>query len=227
MARRGRRATTPTPSHAPSTAAAIRLISVVRSTVTAVMKISAWMTVGVAWPALSVPGICSSGGWRRSLKIAVVGAKDPMPSVSKKFVTNPIAPSVSPGSDDGAAGSRVRARSSRYQRAMYHKVSAPSAHSRASVPIFIFTNASIAVPRGYQLTRRKNPMAEAGEPTLGRREFVQGAVSTTALAAAPGFVLAASRAAAEKAAVLAQIPKMHAQNVKRLQDWMALPSMAA
>src|ERR1700720_1130685 len=70
-------------------------------------------------------------------------------------------------------------------------------------------------------------MADAGEPTLGRREFVQGAVSTTALAAVPGLVLAASHAAADKAAVLAQIPKMHAENVKRLQDWIALPSIAA
>ena len=75
-------------------------------------------------------------------------------------------------------------------------------------------------------------MAEAGEPTLGRREFVQGAVSTTALAGAalgavPGLVLAASQAAADKVAVLAQIPKMHQQNLKRLQDWIALPSIAA
>jgi hypothetical protein len=70
-------------------------------------------------------------------------------------------------------------------------------------------------------------MAEADEPTLGRREFVQAAVCGAALAAAPGFVLAASRAAADKAAVLAQVPKMHAQNVKRLQDWIALPSIAA
>src|SRR3984893_308712 len=70
-------------------------------------------------------------------------------------------------------------------------------------------------------------MAEAGEPTLGRREFVQGALAGAALAAAPGMVLAATHAAADKAAVLAQIPKMHAQNVKRLQDWIALPSIAA
>jgi acetylornithine deacetylase/succinyl-diaminopimelate desuccinylase-like protein len=32
---------------------------------------------------------------------------------------------------------------------------------------------------------------------------------------------------ADKAAVLAQIPKMHAQNIKRLQEWIALPSIAA
>jgi acetylornithine deacetylase/succinyl-diaminopimelate desuccinylase-like protein len=64
----------------------------------------------------------------------------------------------------------------------------------------------------------------AGDSGLGRREFVQGAVAGVALAAAPGAVLAAS---GDKAAVLAQIPKMHAENIKRLQDWIALPSIAA
>src|SRR5580692_2633731 len=49
---------------------------------------------------------------------------------------------------------------------------------------------------------------------LSRREFVQGTVSGLALAAAP-------------AAVLAQIPKMHTENVTRLQEWIALPSIAA
>jgi acetylornithine deacetylase/succinyl-diaminopimelate desuccinylase-like protein len=62
---------------------------------------------------------------------------------------------------------------------------------------------------------------------LNRREFVQGTVSGLALAAAPAAVLAATRKEAEKAAVLAQIPKMHAENLKRLQDWIALPSIAA
>ena len=62
---------------------------------------------------------------------------------------------------------------------------------------------------------------------LDRREFVQGAVSGVALASLPGLVLAASQGSAGKAAVLAQIPKMHAENVKRLQDWIALPSIAA
>ncbi len=64
----------------------------------------------------------------------------------------------------------------------------------------------------------------AGDPDFGRREFVQGAVAGVALAAAPGAVLATSR---DAAAVLAQIPKMHAQNIQRLQDWIALPSIAA
>jgi acetylornithine deacetylase/succinyl-diaminopimelate desuccinylase-like protein len=68
-------------------------------------------------------------------------------------------------------------------------------------------------------------MSEDGSK-LDRREFVQGAVSGVALAALPGLALAASQGA-DKAVVLAQIPKMHAQNVKRLQEWIALPSIAA
>lgn len=69
-------------------------------------------------------------------------------------------------------------------------------------------------------------MADAGEPRLGRREFVQGAVSGVALAAVPSMVLAAG-ADKDRKAVLAQIPGMHAQNVKRLQDWIGLPAIAA
>jgi len=61
---------------------------------------------------------------------------------------------------------------------------------------------------------------------LGRREFVQAAASGAALAAVPALSLAATHGA-DKAAVLAQVPKMHAANVKRLQDWIALPSIAA
>jgi acetylornithine deacetylase/succinyl-diaminopimelate desuccinylase-like protein len=63
---------------------------------------------------------------------------------------------------------------------------------------------------------------------FSRRDFVHGAVSGAALAAVPMAVFAASPAKdADKAAVLAQVPKMHAANVKRLQDWIALPSIAA
>ena len=63
---------------------------------------------------------------------------------------------------------------------------------------------------------------------LNRREFVQGTVSGLALAAVPAAVLAAGRAKdADKAAVLAQIPGMHAENLRRLQEWIALPSIAA
>jgi acetylornithine deacetylase/succinyl-diaminopimelate desuccinylase-like protein len=61
---------------------------------------------------------------------------------------------------------------------------------------------------------------------LSRRNFVQGALSGAVLGLAPTAVLAAGDNA-DKAAVLAQIPKMHAENLKRLQDWIALPSIAA
>ena len=63
---------------------------------------------------------------------------------------------------------------------------------------------------------------------FSRRDFVQSAVSGAALAAVPLAVFAAAPAGdADKAAVLAQIPKMHAANIKRLQEWIALPSIAA
>ena len=71
-------------------------------------------------------------------------------------------------------------------------------------------------------------MSEDTDHGLSRREFVQGAVSGAALAAAPATVLAAlSGGAPDKGAVLAEVPKMHAANIKRLQDWIALPSIAA
>ena len=63
---------------------------------------------------------------------------------------------------------------------------------------------------------------------FSRRDFVQGAVSSVALASMPmGILAAAPTKDADKAAVLAQIPKMHAANIKRLQEWIALPSIAA
>ncbi len=70
-------------------------------------------------------------------------------------------------------------------------------------------------------------MANDPKSQFSRRDFVQGAVSGAALAAAPVGVFAASPNNADKAAVLAQIPKMHAINIKRLQEWIALPSIAA
>src|SRR6202451_2048269 len=71
-------------------------------------------------------------------------------------------------------------------------------------------------------------MAQEKYPELNRRSFVQGAVSGVALAAGPAAVFAAAKATdADKAAVLAQIPQMHAANLRRLQDWIALPSIAA
>jgi len=66
-------------------------------------------------------------------------------------------------------------------------------------------------------------MKQTADPGLTRREFVAaGAV----LAAAPALALGAG-SAGDKAAVLAQIPGMHDANVRRLQQWIALPSIAA
>ena len=67
------------------------------STSTIAMKMKAWTIVGRAWPTLSVPGIFSSGTRPFSLKIDVVGAKEPMPSVSKKFVRKPMESWIVPG----------------------------------------------------------------------------------------------------------------------------------
>ena len=62
---------------------------------------------------------------------------------------------------------------------------------------------------------------------FSRRDFVHSAVSGAALAAVPLAIFAAAPGDSDKAAVLAQISKMHAANIKRLQDWIALPSIAA
>jgi acetylornithine deacetylase/succinyl-diaminopimelate desuccinylase-like protein len=68
-------------------------------------------------------------------------------------------------------------------------------------------------------------MTQPIDGSLSRRAFLNSSVSAAVLAALPGAALAA--AGSPKAAVLAEIPKMHAANIKRLQDWIALPSIAA
>ncbi|MEP6548729.1 MAG: M20/M25/M40 family metallo-hydrolase [Gammaproteobacteria bacterium] len=70
-------------------------------------------------------------------------------------------------------------------------------------------------------------MSDTNDPGLSRRNFVQGTVAGAVLAAAPAALAAGAGTRSDKAAVLAQVPKMHAENVKRLQDWIALPSIAA
>jgi acetylornithine deacetylase/succinyl-diaminopimelate desuccinylase-like protein len=71
-------------------------------------------------------------------------------------------------------------------------------------------------------------MTGASESGFKRRDFMQGAVSGAALLAMPAALRTAAAATSpEKAAVLAQIPKMHAENIHRLQRWIALPSIAA
>ncbi len=70
-------------------------------------------------------------------------------------------------------------------------------------------------------------MTDALDPGLSRRDFVQGAVAGAVLVAAPAALAAGGGNSSDKSAVLGQVPKMHAENVKRLQDWIALPSIAA
>jgi acetylornithine deacetylase/succinyl-diaminopimelate desuccinylase-like protein len=72
-------------------------------------------------------------------------------------------------------------------------------------------------------------MAEFPGEGVSRRRFVGGALAGAAVAAAPSGLAALAQAAAanaDKQAVLGQITAMHAENIKRLQDWIALPSIA-
>ena len=68
-------------------------------------------------------------------------------------------------------------------------------------------------------------MTESSNRLFNRREFIQGALAGATLAALP--IPAFSAANPDMQAVLAQVPKMHDENVKQLQEWIALPSIAA
>ncbi|HXY97716.1 MAG TPA: M20/M25/M40 family metallo-hydrolase, partial [Steroidobacteraceae bacterium] len=68
-------------------------------------------------------------------------------------------------------------------------------------------------------------MRHAIETGFSRRDFLTASASAAALTVLPGAALAAG--CPGKAVVLGEIPKMHAANIKRLQDWIALPSIAA
>ena len=71
-------------------------------------------------------------------------------------------------------------------------------------------------------------MTDATDQPHSRRDFVSGSLAAAALSALPVTLRAAQGAnTADKAAVLAQVPKMHEANIKRLQEWIALPSIAA
>ena len=68
-------------------------------------------------------------------------------------------------------------------------------------------------------------MADSNPSYSNRREFIQGALAGAALASLPVSVFGADNS--DMQAVLAQVRKMHDDNVKRLQEWIALPSIAA
>ena len=67
-ARRDSEATTPAPIHPPATQTAISTVICQGSTATTLMKNSACVTTGSAWPTISVPGINSSGTRRKQPK---------------------------------------------------------------------------------------------------------------------------------------------------------------
>jgi acetylornithine deacetylase/succinyl-diaminopimelate desuccinylase-like protein len=68
-------------------------------------------------------------------------------------------------------------------------------------------------------------MTDSSHKTFNRREFIQGALAAGGAAALSRSAFAAD--SPDLQAVLAQIPKLHDENVKRLQAWIALPSIAA
>jgi acetylornithine deacetylase/succinyl-diaminopimelate desuccinylase-like protein len=68
-------------------------------------------------------------------------------------------------------------------------------------------------------------VADSNHSYFNRREFIQRALAGATLASLPVSVFGADNS--DMQAVLAQVPKMHNDNVKRLQEWIALPSIAA
>src|SRR5579863_3050427 len=68
-------------------------------------------------------------------------------------------------------------------------------------------------------------MTDASHNAFNRREFIYGGLAGAAMTALPIPAFSAGDNGLQS--VLSQIPKMHDENVKRLQDWIALPSIAA
>ena len=68
-------------------------------------------------------------------------------------------------------------------------------------------------------------LTDSSHNALNRREFIHGALAGATFAALP--ISAFSAYDPSHQSVLSQIPKMHDENVKRLQDWINLPSIAA
>ena len=60
---------------------------------------------------------------------------------------------------------------------------------------------------------------------LDRRDFIRGALAGAVVAGLPLNAFSADNS--DMQTVLAQVPRLHDQTVKALQDWIALPSIAA
>src|ERR1700724_1016547 len=69
-------------------------------------------------------------------------------------------------------------------------------------------------------------MTDTRDQWLNRRGFVLGTVSGGAIAMAPPLS-GAGPGSSDKKTILAQIPKLHDENIKRMQEWMSFPSIAA
>jgi len=68
-------------------------------------------------------------------------------------------------------------------------------------------------------------LTESNNNAFNRRDFIHGALAGAAFAALP--IAAFPSDSPDLQSVLSQIPKIHDENVKRLQNWIALPSIAA
>jgi acetylornithine deacetylase/succinyl-diaminopimelate desuccinylase-like protein len=68
-------------------------------------------------------------------------------------------------------------------------------------------------------------LTDSSHNAFNRREFIHGALAGAAFAALPISAFSSDDPGLQS--VLSQIPKMHDENVKRLQNWIALPSIAA
>ena len=94
--------------------------------------------MGSVCPTFSVPGMTRSGMILRNRKNAVVVAKEPMPRVSKKFVTAPMPTCAGVGAPASVAGDGFAAEVLTFATAALHPamkiaVSMPSAACSATI----------------------------------------------------------------------------------------------
>src|ERR1039458_6080216 len=91
----------------------------------------------------------------------------------------------------------------------------------------LFLELSLRPTKDSHLFYRLNgvSLTESSHNAFNRREFIHGALAGAAFAALPISAFSSDDPGLQS--VLSQIPKMHDENVKRLQDWIALPSIAA
>src|SRR5450755_1538540 len=73
--------------------------------------------------------------------------------------------------------------------------------------------------------KRGKTLTDLSLSALNRRQFIHGALAGVTVAAFPMAAFSADNG--DLLQVLNQVPKMHDENVKRLQEWIALPSIAA